>query len=72
MSKLLDKAFEEASKLSDSEQEAFARWILDEIAAESGWRDRLTSSTSALSSLASEALAERKSGGTEPLDPDSL
>ena len=72
MSELLERAFEEASKLPDNGQDAFAKWIIAELAAERGWRARFASSPNALSSLASEALAERESGGTESLDPDSL
>jgi len=34
VTKLLEKAFEEASKLSELEQNALARWLIDEIISE--------------------------------------
>ncbi len=34
MTTLLEKAFEEASKLSELEQNALARWLIDEIISE--------------------------------------
>ena len=37
MTKLLEKAFEEASKLPDFEQNALARWLIDEIISEKKW-----------------------------------
>ena len=39
MSKLLDKAFAEASKLSEREQDALAEWLLDELASERRWTE---------------------------------
>ena len=34
MTQLLERAFQEASKLSDMQQNMFARWVLDELLAE--------------------------------------
>ena len=38
MTKLLEKAFEAASKLPGNEQNAFARWLLEELEAERKYR----------------------------------
>jgi hypothetical protein len=37
MTQLLEKAFKEASKLSELEQDALARWLIDEIISERKW-----------------------------------
>ena len=37
MTKLLEKAFEEASKLPEAEQNALARWLIEEVLAEKKW-----------------------------------
>jgi hypothetical protein len=72
MTKLLERAFTEASKLPDSEQDAFARWILEELGAEKRWDTAFANSQDLLSRLADEALAEHRAGKTEVLDPDKL
>lgn len=72
MSKLLDKAFEEASKLPESEQEALAQWLLAELESERRWEDALAQSQARLSELAEEALAEYRRGKAQDLDPDEL
>ncbi len=41
MTKLLDKAFEEASKLPELEQNALARWLIHEIISEKNWKMHL-------------------------------
>ena len=72
MTELLEKAFTEASKLSEQEQEALAGWILHEIDSERRWADALAASENALDGLADAALAEHRAGRTEELDPDNL
>ena len=72
MTKLLDKAFEEASKLSELEQNAFARWLIDEIIAEKRWERASGESEDVLEKLADEALAEHAQGRTRPLDINQL
>ena len=72
MSKLLDKAFEEASKLPESEQEALAQWLLAELESERRWEEAVARSEEKLSGLAEEALAEYRRGKAEDLDPDEL
>jgi len=68
----LEKAFHEASKLPEEEQDALANWIFEEIASERRWEIQFGGSQEALARLAREALAEYEAGQTEPLDPDRL
>ncbi|MBI4494628.1 MAG: hypothetical protein HY690_17765 [Chloroflexi bacterium] len=72
MSKLLTKAFAEASKLPESEQEALAAWILEELAADRRWQEALTDSGEFLAQLADEAVSEHREHRTQALDPDTL
>jgi hypothetical protein len=67
MTKLLKKAFAEAAKLSNQEQDAFAALLLEELAIERSWARSLESSQEKLASLADEALSEFKRGDTKPL-----
>jgi len=72
MTELLEKAFAEAARLSEQEQNALADWILKELASEERWDDMLEGSADALAGLAREALAEHREGATQALDPDTL
>lgn len=72
MGKLLEKAFAEASKLPDAEQESAAKWFLAELEAERRWDDLFARSPDLLQELAREAIREDESGLTEPLDPDDM
>jgi len=72
MTKLLEKAFEEASKLPELEQNALAKRLLDELVAEKKWEKTFAGSEDILSSLADEAIGEHRQGRTKPLDIDSL
>lgn len=72
MTKLLQKAFEEASKLSEGEQDALGRLLLDELASERRWEELFAGSHDVLAALAEQALAEHRAGRTEKLDPDKL
>jgi hypothetical protein len=72
MTQLLKDAFAEAEKLPREEQDAFARWLLEELASEKRWSDLFAASQNKLADLASEAIEENRSGRTEPLDPDRL
>ena len=58
----LEKAFQEAARLPQDEQEAFARWILDELDSDRRWSNAFTASADALAGLADEALAEYRTG----------
>jgi len=64
MTKALQDAFREA------EQDQLAAAIRAEIEAETAWDAGLANSSDALATLADEALAEHRSGRTQPLDPD--
>jgi len=72
MTQLLEKAFVEAAKLPDEEQDALARAMLEELAAERRWDDLFGRSEDVLGQLAAEAEAEYRAGRTQRLDPDKL
>ena len=72
MTKLLEKAFEEAARLPDDDQDALAQTVLAELASERRWDELFAASADVLSELAAEALAEHRAGRTKPLDPDAL
>jgi len=72
MTKLLEKAFAEAAKLPDDDQDALAQAVLAELASERRWDELFAASADVLSELAEEALAEQRAGRTKPLDPDRL
>jgi hypothetical protein len=72
MTKLLQKAFDEASKLPDHEQDALGRALLEELASERRWEELFAGSHDLLAELADQALAEHHVGRTEKLDPEKL
>lgn len=72
MTKLLEKAFKEASKLPENEQNALAKWVLEELESERKWDQLFAESQDVLETLAHEALEEHRKGKTIPLDPDKL
>jgi hypothetical protein len=72
MTKLLNEAFARAAELDDEEQDAFARWLLNELKDERRWKELLSSEPDALAALADEALEEHRRGETELLDPTRL
>ena len=72
MSRVLQKAFEEASKLPDKEQEALGEWLLEELASERRWEKLLSGSPEKLAQLGNEALAEYRARQTQDLDADRL
>jgi hypothetical protein len=72
MTKLLEKAFEEASKLPDIEQNILARRVLEELESEKRWEAAFAASEDALEAMADEALAEHAQGKTRPMDVDKL
>ncbi len=72
MTKLLEKAFAEAAKLPDDDQDALAQALLAELASERRWDELFAASPDVLSDLAEEALAEHRAGRTKPLDPNTL
>ena len=72
MTKLLEEAFAEASKLPEQEQDALAAIILDELASERRWDQAFAESADLLAQLADQALAEHQAGKTQVLDPERL
>lgn len=67
MTKLLEQAFAQAARLSAEEQDAFARFVLEELRSEAKWAQAFASSQDELASLAKEAAADYKAGRTRPL-----
>lgn len=67
MTKLLEKAMQEVSKLPSEEQDAMAAIVLEELASEKRWADAFLKSQDQLAKLAGEALAEYEAGRTKPL-----
>jgi hypothetical protein len=72
MTQLLEKAFAEAAKLSPEEQDAFARWMLEELEDEQRWQKSFNEAGDVLDRLAEEAIADYRAGKTEALEPDNL
>jgi len=72
MTKLLQKAFDEASKLPDVEQDALGRLLLGELASERRWEELFAESHDLLAELADQALADHQAGQTERLKPEKL
>ena len=71
MTKLLEKAFEAATKLPPEQQDALAAIVLDEISSEQRWDEAFAKSQDVLSALAKEALAAHAAGKSTPLNQDS-
>jgi hypothetical protein len=72
MTTLLDRAFQEVSKLPEVDQDALAKWLLDELASEREWEKLFAESEDVLSKLADEALQEHAQRRTLRLEPDDL
>jgi hypothetical protein len=72
MTKLLERAFKEASKLPEVEQNAFAKWAMEELEAERKWEKAFAGSEDVLDRLADEALAAHKQGKTKSLSIEKL
>lgn len=72
MTKALEEAFKEASKLPEAEQDALAEAIRAEIRAEKDWDASFAGSLDVLERLADEAIADHRAGRTKPVDPDKM
>jgi len=68
MTQLLERAFAEASKLPEGEQDAVAALLLAELESERRWAHAFASSQEQLGKLADEALREFEAGQTLPVD----
>ena len=67
MTRLLERAFSEASKLTDKEQDAVAALLLAELVSERRWSEGFASTQEQLGRLADEALREFERGETLPM-----
>lgn len=67
MTRLLKKAMTEIEKLPESEQDAVAALVLEELASEQRWSELFAKSQDKLAQLAQEALADHAAGRTKPL-----
>jgi len=72
MTKLLEKAFKEASRLPVVDQNAIAKWLIEELEADKKWELMFAESEDVLDKLADEALAAHKQGKTTPLNINHL
>ena len=74
MSQLMEQAFLKARQLPESDQEAIASIILQEIESDSRWEELFARSESAelLSRMADEAMVAIRAGLTKKLDMDEL
>jgi len=68
MTKLLEKAFKRASKLPEIEQNALAKWVLEELDSERKWEAAFADSEDVLEKLGKEALEAHRQDKTLPLD----
>ncbi|MGD0089518.1 MAG: hypothetical protein ABSE73_06315 [Planctomycetota bacterium] len=72
MTKLLTKAFERASTLSEEQQDQLAKELLDELAWEMRWDETLANSQDKLDKLAEKAENEFRAGKTKEMGFDEL
>ena len=72
MTELLEEAFAKVARLPDHEQDAFARWLMNELESEQRWSRAFETSQGRLSELAREAVEDNLDDHTEPLDPHRL
>ena len=63
-----ERAFKEVSKLPEVEQNALAKWVMEELEAEGKWEKAFAGSEDILDKLADEALTAHKQGKTKPLN----
>jgi hypothetical protein len=70
MTELLERAFTEASKLPEKEQDAMATLLLEELASEQRWEAAFASSSNPFSEMARAALREFEAGKTRPMDAE--
>lgn len=72
MTKALEEAFKEASKLPEAEQDALAEAIRAEIEAEKDWDNSFARSLDVLERMADEAIADHRGGEPSQSDPDKM
>ncbi|TAF57090.1 MAG: hypothetical protein EAZ61_02230 [Oscillatoriales cyanobacterium] len=72
MTDLLNQAIAQLQTLPDSQQNAIAAIILDELKDEQRWDTAFARSPNLLANLAAAAMAEYHAGETQELDPETL
>ena len=72
MTKLLEQAIAKVMQLPETEQDAIAAFILEELEDEARWDRAFSQSQDMLVKLAAEALAEDQAGKSQELDPETL
>ena len=72
MTELLKRAFQKASRLPAIDQNALAKWLLDELQVEKKWEKMFAESEDVLCQLADEAVQAHKKKKTKPLDVGRL
>ena len=72
MTELLEQAIARVKQLPETEQDAIAALILEELEDEARWDRAFAKSHDTLAKLAAAALAEDQAGETQELDPQSL
>ena len=72
MTRLLEEAIAKISQLPETQQNAIAQMVLDEVESERQWDERFANSTDKLGKLADKAWAEHEAGQSENLDPETL
>ena len=72
MTKLLEQAIARVMQLPETQQDAIAAFILEELEDEARWDRAFSQSQDMLAKLAAEALAEDRAGKTQELDPETL
>jgi hypothetical protein len=72
MTELLERAIARLQALPESEQDAIAAMILEEIEDDRRWDESFSRSPNTLAKLAASAMAEYRAGKTQELDPETL
>lgn len=68
MTQLLEKAFKQAKSLPVTEQNALARWLIEEMESERKWEEAFVQSEDILNQMASEAQIDYNKGKTNPMN----
>ena len=68
MTKILEEALAELSKLPETQQNAIEEWLLEELASERDLEKLFSESSDQLEGMANDTLAEHHRGRTEELD----
>jgi hypothetical protein len=67
MTKLLEKAIAQASKLPNKEQDVLASLMLEELASEQRWDQAFAKSQDKLAGMAKNARSQFRAGKTRPM-----